>query len=83
MVEIAPYWQNCIDGSFVDGGAGRLAVDDPGTGEKLAEQALADAGDVETPFGGYGKSGCGREKGREALRNDVQIKNVAIRLGAN
>ena len=25
------------------------------------------AGGVETPFGGYGRSGYGREKGREAL----------------
>ncbi|MDJ0950588.1 MAG: aldehyde dehydrogenase family protein [Alphaproteobacteria bacterium] len=39
------------------------------------------AGGVETPFGGYGKSGYGREKGREALYNYVQTKNVAIRLG--
>jgi aldehyde dehydrogenase (NAD+) len=38
------------------------------------------AGGVETPFGGYGKSGYGREKGREALFNYVQTKNVAIRL---
>lgn len=38
------------------------------------------AGGVETPFGGYGKSGYGREKGREALLNYVQTKNVAIRL---
>lgn len=38
------------------------------------------AGGVETPFGGYGKSGYGREKGREALLNYVQTKNVAIKL---
>jgi aldehyde dehydrogenase (NAD+) len=38
------------------------------------------AGGVETPFGGYGKSGYGREKGREALLNYVQTKNVAIRV---
>ncbi|MEL6279044.1 MAG: aldehyde dehydrogenase family protein [Pseudomonadota bacterium] len=38
------------------------------------------AGGVETPFGGYGKSGYGREKGREALWNYVQTKNVAIAL---
>ncbi|MEE4119460.1 MAG: aldehyde dehydrogenase family protein, partial [Paracoccaceae bacterium] len=37
------------------------------------------AGGVETPFGGYGKSGYGREKGREALWNYVRTKNVAIR----
>jgi aldehyde dehydrogenase (NAD+) len=39
------------------------------------------AGGVETPFGGYGRSGYGREKGREALWNYVQTKNVAIALG--
>ena len=37
------------------------------------------AGGVETPFGGYGKSGYGREKGQEALMNYVQTKNIAIR----
>ncbi|MEM9708891.1 MAG: aldehyde dehydrogenase family protein [Pseudomonadota bacterium] len=39
------------------------------------------AGGIETPFGGYGKSGYGREKGRQALWNYVQTKNVAIRIG--
>ena len=38
------------------------------------------AGGVESPFGGYGKSGYGREKGREALWNYVQTKNIAIKL---
>jgi len=41
------YWQNYIDGAWLDGGAGRIDVINPGTGEKLAEQALADAGDVD------------------------------------
>lgn len=41
------YWQNYINGEWVDGGAGRLDIINPGTGEKLAEQALADAGDVD------------------------------------
>lgn len=39
------------------------------------------AGGVETPFGGYKKSGFGREKGVEAMFNYVQTKNVAIRIG--
>jgi len=39
------------------------------------------AGGVETPFGGYKKSGYGREKRREAMMNYVQTKNVAIRIG--
>ena len=41
------YWQNYIDGAWVDGGAGRIDVFNPGTGEKLAEHALADEGDVD------------------------------------
>ena len=47
MHEVKPYWQNYIDGKFVDGGAGRLNVDDPGTGGILAEQAIANAEDVD------------------------------------
>ncbi|MEF8828655.1 MAG: aldehyde dehydrogenase family protein [Halolamina sp.] len=35
----------------------------------------------QTPFGGYGKSGIGREKGLEALESYLQTKNVAVDLG--
>ena len=45
--EIAPYWQNYVNGKWVDGGAGRLGVEDPGTGTALAEIALADAADMD------------------------------------
>lgn len=38
------------------------------------------AGGIETPFGGIKRSGFGREKGQEALRNYVQTKNVGIRI---
>ena len=37
------YWQNYVDSNWVDGGAGRLTVENPETGEPLAEFALADA----------------------------------------
>lgn len=47
MVEIKPFWQNYINGEWVDGGAGRLTVDNPATGEALAEQAMANAADVD------------------------------------
>ena len=43
---IKEYWKNYIDGKWVDGGAGCLDVFNPGTGEKLAQQAIADADDV-------------------------------------
>ncbi|QGX98809.1 aldehyde dehydrogenase family protein [Roseovarius faecimaris] len=46
-MQIKPYWQNYVDGSWVDGGAGRVEVVNPGTGEVLAEQALADAADID------------------------------------
>jgi aldehyde dehydrogenase (NAD+) len=38
-------------------------------------------GGVELPFGGYKKSGYGREKGLEALASYTQVKNVCIRFG--
>jgi acyl-CoA reductase-like NAD-dependent aldehyde dehydrogenase len=37
-------------------------------------------GGVELPFGGYKKSGYGREKGLEALASYTQVKNVCIRF---
>jgi len=40
-------------------------------------------GGVELPFGGYKKSGYGREKGLEALASYTQVKNVCIRLTVN
>jgi len=38
------------------------------------------AGGIETPFGGVGLSGFGREKGQEALYSYVRTKNIAIRI---
>jgi aldehyde dehydrogenase (NAD+) len=37
-------------------------------------------GGVELPFGGYKKSGFGREKGMDALLYYTQVKNVCIRV---
>ena len=47
MTEIKDYWQNYIDGAWVAGGAGRIDVLDPATGDVLATHALADASDVD------------------------------------
>ena len=47
MRDVKAYWQNYIDGTWVDGGAGKIDVINPGTGEKLAQHALADATDVD------------------------------------
>jgi aldehyde dehydrogenase (NAD+) len=38
------------------------------------------SGGVETPFGGYKKSGYGREKGLEALHHYTQTKTTIVRL---
>jgi acyl-CoA reductase-like NAD-dependent aldehyde dehydrogenase len=35
---------------------------------------------VELPFGGYKKSGFGREKGLESLNSYLQTKNVCIKF---
>jgi aldehyde dehydrogenase (NAD+)/betaine-aldehyde dehydrogenase len=37
-------------------------------------------GGNETPFGGFKKSGYGREKGVEALANYYQVRNIGIKL---
>ena len=47
MSNVKAYWQNYIDGAWVDGGAGKIDVVNPATGEALAEHALADAADVD------------------------------------
>jgi aldehyde dehydrogenase (NAD+) len=38
------------------------------------------AGGIETPFGGVGQSGYGREKGEEALLGYLAPKNIGIRI---
>jgi hypothetical protein len=37
-------------------------------------------GGVAAPFGGYKKSGFGREKGLEALAHYTQVKNVYVAI---
>ena len=37
-------------------------------------------GSIATPFGGYKRSGFSREKGQEALKSYLQVKNVGIQL---
>lgn len=38
------------------------------------------SGSAASPFGGYKKSGFGRERGMEALRHYTQVKNVCIKF---
>ena len=37
-------------------------------------------GSIASPFGGYKKSGYSREKGQQALKSYLQVKNVGISL---
>ena len=37
-------------------------------------------GSIATPFGGYKQSGYSREKGQQALKSYLQVKNVGIQL---
>ena len=39
-------------------------------------------GGVELPFGGYKKSGYGREKGLESLASYTQVKNVCVKFAS-
>jgi aldehyde dehydrogenase (NAD+) len=39
------------------------------------------AGGVETPFGGYKKSGWGREKGLAAVHDYTQLKTTIFSFG--
>ena len=43
MREVKGYWQNYIDGEWVDGGAGRIEVTNPANGETIGAHAMADA----------------------------------------
>ncbi|NEU32404.1 aldehyde dehydrogenase family protein [bacterium LRH843] len=59
-----------------------------GRAHRIADQLLCGqvfinhygaGGGIAQPFGGYKKSGFGREKGLEAIRNYTQVKNVAVK----
>lgn len=65
-------------------------TDDVGQAHRVARQlrtgqvfinSYGAGGGVEMPFGGYGHSGFGREKGTEALYHYTQLKNVAVYIG--
>ena len=46
--EIAAYWRNYIGGEWVDGAEGRrIAVENPATGEQLAEVARGEPADID------------------------------------
>ncbi len=62
---------------------------DAGRAHRVAAQMMAGqvfvncygaAGGVELPFGGYKRSGFGREKGMEGLLSYTQLKTVALRM---
>src|SRR5690606_14887247 len=62
---------------------------DTGRAHRLARELLAGqvfintygaGGGVEIPFGGYKRSGFGREKGVEGLLSYTQLKTVALRI---
>ena len=47
MSKVSEYWKNYVDGTWIDGGAGRIDVLNPATGERLAQHALANEIDVD------------------------------------
>ena len=47
-MHIEPYWRNFINNVWIDGDAGRIPVENPATGEQLAEMACA--GQSDSPW---------------------------------
>ena len=41
------YYKNYVDGQWIDGGSGVISVDNPATGEHLADQACASSEDID------------------------------------
>ena len=41
------YYKNYVDGQWIDGGSGVISVDNPATGEHLADQACASSKDID------------------------------------
>ena len=41
------YYKNYVDGKWIDGGSGVISVDNPATGEHLADQAIASPQDID------------------------------------
>jgi aldehyde dehydrogenase (NAD+)/betaine-aldehyde dehydrogenase len=61
MPQIKSYWQNYIDGRWVDGSGGRrLAVEDPATGKPFAEIACAGSADVDAAVQAARRAVAGR-----------------------
>ncbi len=71
---VAGVWTKDIDKAFHLAGkirSGQVYINTYGAG-----------GGVELPFGGFKKSGFGREKGLEALGSYLQTKNVCVKFDA-
>lgn len=76
--EIEPLWQSFIGGRWVDA-ARRLPVEDPGTGEVLAEVALGDADDVDAAVQAAAR--CHRSRALTAPRPERRLE-LMFRIAA-
>ncbi|WP_428651284.1 aldehyde dehydrogenase family protein [Roseibium sp.] len=75
--EIRPYWQNFIDGTWVDGADGsRITVTDPATGEPVSEVARAMPADVDRAVAAARKRFESRtlQDMRPNLRGDLMLE---------
>ena len=75
---IKNYWQNHIDGQWVDGSAGKLSVENPCTGEHLADIARADATDVDLAV--QAAKRCFETRQLTAMR-PVELGRMVIAIG--
>ncbi|MDZ7748008.1 MAG: aldehyde dehydrogenase family protein [Halofilum sp. (in: g-proteobacteria)] len=75
---IEPLWQSFIGGRWVEARR-RLPVEDPGTGETVAEVALADADDVDTAVRAAAR--CHRARALTAPRPERRLE-LMLRIAA-
>jgi len=61
MSGIRSYWQNYIDGRWVDSASGRrIPIEDPASGQQIAEIARAEAADVDVAVEAARRAAAGR-----------------------
>ena len=66
------YWQNYVNGKWIDGGAGKLEVINPGTGERYGDIAMANAADIDSAVKSSSRLSPERRSDSDASRRTRQ-----------